>query len=292
MSTHVFSSPAHDILPVRNTILDETNENLEFYSAWFCPYAQRVWITLHFFDIPYHYNEIQLYENSEHFLSNTKVSVPLERKPKEFVKVSPKGLVPALNHNKGIGIHESSLCIQYLQDVYSTTENKSLLPSDPYDKFLVRKGMILVDEKIIPHFYKALMCPDKEGRERAKNSFLTGLEEFGSFMETHSTFKSCDSTATVSNAFFMGKDLTMADIMLAPWFYRIESVLEPLRGINIPSIENCGAAFKRLHLWWECVQNHSAVKSTFVNKDVLLQSYGGYANNTATSDVAKRYRDE
>lgn len=262
-------NPAIDILPAFNTSPDDQNQSLLFYCAWFCPYAQRVWIALQYFGVPYHYNEIQLYESVKDSFSISRIRVPLEKKPKEFVEVSPLGLVPALNH-EGKGIHESILCMEYLEDVYSKSSGKTLLPLDPYQKFLVRKVMILIDEKIIKYFYEALLIPDDQRREEAKEMFLSGLEEFGTFMLKYSPVED-----TNEFNFCVGSNLTFGDIMFAPWFYRIDCVLGPLRGFKLPG---SNAALKRVLLWWNSVSHHPAVKSTFVKKEALLESYTGYSS--------------
>lgn len=281
-------SPAHEILPMANKVRNESNSDLEFYSAWFCPYAQRAWITLHYFEVPYHYNEIQLFQKTDKDSDVMKYKIPIEQKPKDFIQVSPLGLVPALNHEKGKGIHESSLCMEYLQDVYAPGTKKSLLPFNPHERFLVRKAMKLIDDKIISHFYTVLLCTNDEEQEKGKINFIAGLEEFGTFMLQNSSPNKSRKTASdgacqvkaKTVGFCFGDDLTMADVMLAPWFYRIENVLKGYRGIAIPSKTN--AAMERVHSWWESVGNHSAVKSTFVNKDRLFDIYVGYANNSAT----------
>jgi len=262
------SNPAHDILQPSNLNKNDGNQKLTFYCAWFCPYAHRVWMVLQYFNIPYHYQEIQLYEPVPNSFSISRARISLDKKPKDFVNVSPYGLVPALNH-EGKGIHESILCMDYLQDVYGSSggsTGKSLLPSDPFQRFLMRKIMLLIDNKIIKYYYEALMEKDEEAQKKAQDNFESGLEEFGMFMLKHSTDGS---------NYCIGPDMSIADIALAPWFYRIDIVLTPLLGFEL---KDSSDAFKRVKLWWESVSSHPCVNTTFVKKEALLEAYTGYSS--------------
>ena len=78
---------------------------ITFYSAWFCPYAHRVWIALELKRLDYRWVECVLYERDP----STKVALPLEEKRRRtpgFVECCPRGLVPGVAHGE-TRMHES-----------------------------------------------------------------------------------------------------------------------------------------------------------------------------------------
>jgi len=81
----------------------DAHADVTFFSSWFCPYAQRAWIALEEKGVAYKYVEINPYEIGAD--GDTKRALSLEQKRErypEFVRCSPRGLVPALNHGKPV----------------------------------------------------------------------------------------------------------------------------------------------------------------------------------------------
>ena len=74
-------------------------KDVKLYCAWFCPFAQRVWIALNELSVDYQYIECTLYEGGSH----TKKSLPLDKKRElnpAFVDCCPRGLVPGLRNGE------------------------------------------------------------------------------------------------------------------------------------------------------------------------------------------------
>lgn len=44
------------------------SEQITFYSAWYCPFAQRTWIALEHLSLPYAYKETDSYDKSDHWM--------------------------------------------------------------------------------------------------------------------------------------------------------------------------------------------------------------------------------
>ena len=82
---------------------------LNFYSAWFCPFAQRAWIALLEKDVAFEYIEYN----------------PYKEKSDEFLRLNPRGLVSVLEVN-GQSVYESDVCIEFI-DEYGGATNR-LLP--------------------------------------------------------------------------------------------------------------------------------------------------------------------
>lgn len=311
------------------TIIEHSSHKpLVFYGSWFCPYVQRVWIALEEKGEPYQYVEINPYkEISEGY---TKIALSIEEKRAkypDFIAASPDGLVPALfyQHDDAHGqphsdyVYDSLVCVEYINEIFSSSSASSpsssplplrgcngnnLMSGSPADRAYMRSWVQFVNEKIIPHFYKMLMSPDLILREQAKDIVCTGLERFAKAMKP---FISED------RAYFMGDSFSIVDLALAPWMQRLLSVGAHYRGFELPKaaasavvltatssaavshdkVEEVGKEmdpFHRLRLWYASVRARPSFAKTVVDETRLINNYAGYADNSATSDAAKKFR--
>ena len=78
---------------------------------------------------------------------------------------------------KGKAIYESSVCLEYIDEVWSSNEYKRILSSDPYQKAFDRIWGDHISNKIIPQFYVILNKKTTEEREKGKKEFALHLEE-------------------------------------------------------------------------------------------------------------------
>ena len=60
-------------------------------------------------------------------------------------------------------------------------------------------------------------------------------------------------------------------------------MLAAYRGVQVPQSE----AYARLHDWWSTVSTRAAFVATRVDDQRLVGNYSGYANASATSEVAR-----
>jgi len=245
------------------------------YCSWFCPYAQRAWIALEEKGVEYQYVEINPYEMGERPGTYTKIALSIEekrRKYPDFVATSPRGLVPGIRRTQEsaqYSVWESAVCMEYIDEAY---EGSPLMPSDPAQRAHVRAWCLHANERVIPHFYKMLLSPaGSGGREKAYEDFLAGLRTWQAAMQP-------------DGPFFMGSVFTLADVNLAPWWQRMLSVLKHYRNMEVPQ-----HGFKRLHRWFAAVRARPAFARTVVDQQRLIANYSGYADNTATSEVAKKF---
>lgn len=77
---------------------------IEFFTHCWCPFAHRVWLSLEDKQFPYKLVEIDLYGG----------------KPKWFLDLNPKGLVPVLRHNDRVICESNDIC-QYLEHLYASS---------------------------------------------------------------------------------------------------------------------------------------------------------------------------
>ena len=147
------------------------------YGAWFCPFVQRAWIALEEKRVPYHYVEINPYEDGDG--RTTKKALPLAEKRRrypEFVAASPRGLVPALSHDGGT-VCDSMVVVEFIEEQFP--QNAPLLPAAPLDRAKCRQWTSFAGAQIIPHYYKMLMSQDAAGQAAAKKATAQRAAEGG-----------------------------------------------------------------------------------------------------------------
>ncbi|KAB5594600.1 Glutathione S-transferase [Ceratobasidium theobromae] len=180
---------------------DVDKTELVFYSGWFCPFVQRVWIALEEKGIPYLYQEENPY-----------------KKDKEFLEKFPKGLVPGILY-KGKPIAESFVILEFLEDAYPQIP---LLPSDPYARSQVRYAVDGVSKSILPPFYRLLQAQETDKQDEARQDLYQGLRTFAT---------------GIASPFWAGDQLTHADIALLPFIVRLP-ILEAHRGFKKSEVGN------------------------------------------------------
>ncbi|KAF1814357.1 glutathione S-transferase [Eremomyces bilateralis CBS 781.70] len=220
---------------------------LKLYGSCFCPFVQRVWISLEFKQVPYQYIEIDPY-----------------KKPKELVDINPRGLVPALKHGDW-GCYESTVLMEYLEDLQA---GESLLPADPRIRAHSRLWSDHANRHIVPTFYRYLQEQDAE-------------KQLEHAVDLKNQIAKLVTAADPAGPFFLGPTLSFVDAQIAPWVLRLSRVLKPYRGW--PDPESGG----RWETWVKAIEAEPAVQATTSNDDLYLDSYERYAENRPnTSQVA------
>jgi glutathione S-transferase len=223
-------------------------DDLKLYGSAFCPFVQRVWISLEHKSLPYQYIEVDPY-----------------RKPPSLLAVNPRGLVPALRHGPTWSTHESTVIMEYLEDLGI---GPALLIGDAQTRATQRLWADHVNRNIIPCFYRLLQAQDQEKRN-----------EHASEMQQHIT-KLVDA-AHPTGPFFLGPHMSFVDVQFAPWMLRFKRVLGPYRGW--PEAQE-GSRWKS---WLDAVEGEESVKRTTSGDELYLDSYERYAENReGTSGVA------
>lgn len=212
------------------------------------PFVQRVWISLEYKQIPYQYIEVDPY-----------------RKPQSLLDVNPRGLVPAIRHGPTWSTHESTVIMEYLEDLNT---GPALLPNNPQTRATSRLWADHINRNIIPLFYKFLQAQDPSDQ-------TTHAKDF-----TEQTGKLIDA-ADPTGPFFLGSQLSFVDVQIAPWVVRLKRVLGPYR--NWPEPEE-GSRWKR---WVDAIEAEQSVRMTTSSDELYLDSYERYAENRpGTSQVA------
>jgi len=222
-------------------------DTLKLYGSCFCPFVQRVWISLEIKQTSYQYIEIDPY-----------------KKPEWYLKLNPRGLVPTIQHGDW-QCYESTVLMEYLEDL---GEGQPLLPADPKKRAQCRLWSDHINRRIIPGFYRYIQAQEAEKQIEFASEFKNEI------------LKLVDA-ADAEGPFFLGKDIGFVDVQIAPWVIRLNRVLKPYRGWPDPE---SGSRWAR---WVQAIEDNEHVKATTSTDELYLDSYERYAENRPnTSEVA------
>lgn len=94
--------------------------------------------------------------------------------------------------------------------------------------------------------------------------------------------------------FFLGRDIGLPDLVLAPWAIRLWIFDEFKQGgLGIPSEGQGGeneAVWNRWRKWLAAVEQRDSIRQTTSEREFYLPIYKRYADNTAQSELAKATR--
>ncbi|OWF53844.1 glutathione S-transferase omega-1-like isoform X1 [Mizuhopecten yessoensis] len=204
-----------------------TAGRLRLYSMKFCPYAQRTRLVLEYKNIPYE-----------------TVNINLKSKPDWFRDRYINALVPVLEKD-GTVIYESSVCNEYLDEVYPEPQ---LIPTNPV---LKAKDKMLSEQfgKVTSLFYD---IPKSKG----DNSYNKNVRMF------HYQMQFYDRELSKRGLYFGGSAPCNVDFMIWPWFERlgVMTVVSPESAITADKYPN-------LAPWQERMYTLPCVKDTFVKPD-------------------------
>ncbi|KAF5387909.1 hypothetical protein D9615_000818 [Tricholomella constricta] len=254
-------------------------QDITLFGSCFCPFVQRVWVAFEFLGIPY------------------KISYEVDpyKKPKDLLEVSPKGLVPGLKlhtFNPPRALNESTVILEYLEDLAATTTKRSLLPSiaHPYARALVRLQCDHVNRALVPAFYRYLQAQTEDAQIEGGKEFHAALEGLVALFERaereilggEGAAGEGEKRALAHGLglWVEGGDLGYADAMAGPWIFRASNALKHYRGFELPKGTKFEAYIEKLF-------NHPVFKATCSTEDLYIDSYARYAfNRLNTSQVA------
>ena len=247
---------------------------LKLYAGWFCPFVQRAWLVLEEKKIPYQYIEINPYQ-----------------KAKSFLALNPRGLVPTLGcpddpEGKELKpLYESNVICEYLNEVYTDPEKygRDMYPKDAYERARSKIWIDYIGSRIVPSFYRFCQHQPHSSYsiEEARSEFLGHLKTF-------------IKEASPSGPFFIGSEISMPDIMLAPWLVRLW-IFDHFKdgGLGIPQPGEGGEDEKvwaRWRKWANAVTERKSVQDTLSAREQYIPAYQRYAEDTTQSEVSKATR--
>lgn len=201
---------------------------LKVYSYFNSICTQKVFITLAEKGIEYETQNVDLFKNEQY-------------RP-EYLKINPKGVVPALDHDGRIVI-ESSLICEYLDDCFPEPR---LVPTDPALRARMRLWSKAVDETLFEAtrelsfsamFRERMRTMTEEQRQgryrnvgdpikraRLMSTYQEGVESpyvFQGIGMFEIAFDKMEKDLTAGGPWLVGAEMTLADINMMPFVARM-----------------------------------------------------------------------
>ncbi|CAI6338485.1 unnamed protein product [Periconia digitata] len=223
--------------------------------------VKRVWIALEEKGIQYQYIEVNPYH-----------------KPKSLLDLNPRGLVPTLQYQEK-PLYESTVLCEFLEEAFPD-HAPHLQPSDPYERARTRIWTDFVTSRVIPGFHRFLQHQGQDGLKEKRIEFLGYLKEFTREMDGEGPF-------------FLGKEFSLIDVVIAPWAVRLWVFDHFKGGVGIPQEGKGGeeeGVWKRWRTWLKAVEKRRSVVETLSDREHYLPIYQRYADDKAQSELAKATR--
>ncbi|MCC2097935.1 MAG: glutathione S-transferase family protein [Hyphomicrobiales bacterium] len=201
---------------------------IKLYSFMNSICTQKVFITLAEKKQPYDIQLINLFKN--------------EQFSPEYLKIHPKGVVPALDHDGRVVI-ESSLICEYLDDAFP---EPPLVPADPWAKARMRLWSKMVDEHLFEatrelsfsamfrERMKNMTDEQREGRfkntgdpikrARLESTYAEGVDSpyvYQGIGEFEIAFSKMEKDLAGGSGWLVGDRMTLADINMMPFVARL-----------------------------------------------------------------------
>lgn len=146
---------------------------LNFITAWFCPYAQRAWLSLEICKLEYKPVEgLQIAEDTISYIKHNML-----------LRHNPNALVPTIvDAKEEYSVYDSLRCVEFVSELAQATKGaKPLLPCDPFLKAKCRERSVWIDRNICSPFYKVLILKDTPERKAAFQRIVDGktFDRFG-----------------------------------------------------------------------------------------------------------------
>lgn len=234
-----------------------------FYSAYFCPYAQRAWCCLNFLGIDYELVEAL----------GSGMDAAYTKHP-DLLESNPKGLVPTLLMTDGTVKCES---IDILRDLYC---ERYPTRKDEFD--MLHDEAVEWNKLICSPFYRVLMKPDEAGRQEAWHDMLDGMEAFSDKL-------SVERDSGISFYNYSGKqnddEPSLVDFTVFPFIHRLY-IVKHYRGFRLDD----GRVGDKIRQWQAKMEALPAVTETMANRQTLIDVYLRYADGSAQSKVGDAVR--
>lgn len=215
-------------------------DRLRLYSMRFCPYAQRARLVLAAKGIDYEC-----------------VNINLKDKPDWFLDLNPLGKVPTIEHPDGRVLYESTICCDYLEELYP--DKAQLYPNDPFQKSKQRMLVETLGNALTSAYYKILF-----GNEEGKEGLKKQLAAFEKYLKDNKKHIGGDNPG-------------MGDFLIWPWFERL-SALQSLFGCDLTQ-------FPAVSAWWTAMSEVPAVKECSFPAEMHLKFYEGYKAGDPNSQL-------
>ncbi len=247
---------------------------LAFFSNRLCPFAHRAWWAMHEKGVAAEARSAHAHSGNRsatdaHARSQfTYVHVDLGEDKPDWYKdtINPAGTVPCI-FDAGKPIFESHFCVEYLEDKFPG-RGTPLLPPDAAARAAVR---LFVSSLVLAPYYAFLMEQD-----RSKDA-----EHIATCTASLAAIEARYAAASADGPFFLGAELSAADIALLPFVMRFSAGLGAYRGWDVAAVAASGVA-PRVAKALAAASSRPAWRATAPEAAFVVQTYAGYATGKST----------
>lgn len=240
-----------------------SNTKTILYSAWFCPFAQRVWSALNEFGVDFTLVESLGFDENEAYVKHP-----------DLVRHNPKGLVPTLvqkveneqQQEEEEHVYCDSLTI--LKGLYATTG----MPDDELEQ--TYETACRWNRNLCSTFYTVMI---KQDSQEAWSEMKEGLYEFASHIDNGLYY---DSRPTPG----------LIDFCVFPFVHRLYLLDYYKHYRLLEDTETHRKAKAKLESWRKLMESRPSVAATLADPERLIPVYARYADGSAQSKVADAVR--
>lgn len=209
-------------------LFDESNKEEDirviFYKdhASWCPYCQKVWMTLEEKRIPYRVEKINMRCYGD--------------KPRDFMRIQPSGAVPVAMIDGAI-YNQSNDIMFALESIFP--DHKPLLPSEEDTVSRMKAQELLRLERNLFGAWMNWLT----GSERSKGYFINVLNQVED-----------ELNASKGGDFFMGKNLSLVDFMFAPFLERMCASMIFFKGFQIRVPKGQSTDYPAINKWFDAME--------------------------------------
>jgi len=255
--------------------------SLTCYYSPRCPFARRALIALKEKDVEYEkviiplsgeLNKFEAAENpaewgsgfagfAKEFEGKSYADV-LKIKEDYKKNVNPTGEVPTLVFN-GTPIAEADVCAEFISDAFPN-QGTSLMPSDPVLRSKVR------------HYLKVLGGPGGVSGMYGLLKNQDPAQDAPKRDKVYGHFEKFVSLADAEGPYFLGKDFSLADLLLMPMWDQFRITLPHYRGVELIPTDTAAYPWAaRMQAWAAAIQERDSFKE-FTQGEGYIQLYATY----------------
>ena len=172
-------------------------------------------------------------------------------------------MVPTLEYDNK-PLYESTVVCEFLEDAYPDHGLK-LLPPDPYTRARMRIWTDFVGTRIIPAFHRFLQFQpgmSSSTIDKVRSEFLDTLRIFAEAMDE-------------GGPFFLGKEPSLVDFVLAPWAVRLWIFDHWKGGLGMPEEGKSSdeSAWFKWRKWLAAIQERKSIRETTSDREHYIPIY-------------------
>jgi glutathione S-transferase len=222
-------SPLHKVrLFTPENKLEDVQVTFYRDSASWCPYCQKVWIALEQKQIPYVVEKINMRCYGD--------------KPVEFLRMQPSGNIPVATI-KGQVYGQSNDILYALEEEFP--DNRiPLLPSDAALRSRAQQ-LLRLERELFSAWLSWLT-----GSARSQPAFVSTLQRVESELNQS------------PGPFFLGNEMSLVDIMFAPFLERMAASLCYYKGFVMRVPPNSASAYPNVNKWFDAMETQASYRLT------------------------------